>query len=91
MKGNPSRTIKFTIMPELLIMIYATIISLLFKVVCRIALTLFRIVLFVAQWTIQVLIHIIRFLYHHISRLTIWGWRKGVAHYRARQPRQMMS
>lgn len=77
-------------MPEILIMIYATIVSLLFKVVCWIALTLFRITLFVARWTIQVVIYIVRFLYRHLSRLAAWGWRKGVEHYRARHTRQII-
>ena len=47
MRDTPSETIKNTIMPELLLVIYLTLFNLLFKGVCWIVLTLFRIALFI--------------------------------------------
>ena len=62
MRDTPSETIKNTIMPELLLVIYLTLFNLLFKGVCWIVLTLFRIALFIFRWTIEIIIYAIRFL-----------------------------
>ncbi len=76
-------------MPELLLVIYLTLFNLLFKGVCWIALTLFRIALFIFRWTIEITIYVIRFIYRQLSKAAAWGWRKGAAQYRARHPRQL--
>lgn len=78
-------------MPELLLAMYLTLFNLLFKGICWIALTLFRIALFIFRWTIEIAIYIIRFLYSQLSKVAAWGWRKGAARYRARHPRQITS
>lgn len=57
MRDTPSETIKNTIMPELLLVIYLTLFNLLFKGVCWIVLTLFRIALFIFRWTIEIIIY----------------------------------
>lgn len=77
------------IMPELLLAIYLTLFNLLFKGVCWIVLTLFRIALFIFRWTIEIAIYIIRFLYRQLSKLVTWGWREGMARYHARHPRHI--
>lgn len=89
MRDTPSETIKNTIMPELLLVIYLTLFNLLFKGVCWIALTLLRIALFILRWTIEIAIYIIRLLYRQLSMVAAWGWRKGLMHYRTRHPRQL--
>jgi len=77
-------------MPELLLAIYLTLFNLLFKGVCRIALTLFRVALFIFRWTIQIAIYAICFLYRQLYKLIAWGWRKGTARNHSRHPRQMI-
>ena len=89
MRDTPSETIKNTIMPELLLVIYLTLFNLLFKGICWIVLTLFRIALFIFRWTIEIIIYAIRFLYRQLSKVAAWGWRKGFTHYRTRHSRQL--
>ena len=77
-------------MPELLLAIYLTLFNLLFKGVCWIALTLFRIIVFIAAWVIRIAIVTIRFLYRQFRKLAAWGWRQGAAYYHTRHPRRMI-
>ena len=77
-------------MPELLLAIYLTLFNLLFKGVCWIALTLFRVALFIFRWTIQIAIYILRFLYRQLYKLITWGWRECKIRYHTRRSRQMI-
>lgn len=77
-------------MPELLLAIYLTLFNLLFKGVCWIALTLFRVALFIFRWTVQITIYAICFLYRQLYKLTAWGWKECKTRYHTRHPRQLI-